>query len=69
MYKKEKTDEANTVSKAMKENWLKNKNNQMEEFLIDIGAAAKGDLPKAKVANKKKRKFRGECKWFVVNLL
>ena len=53
----------------MKEDWLKNKNNQMEEFLIDIGAAAKGDLPKAKVANKKKRKFRGECKWFVVNLL
>ena len=41
----------------------------MEKFLIDIRAAAKGDLSKAKVANKKKRKFRGECKWFVVNLL
>ena len=41
----------------------------MEKFLSDIRAAAKGDLSKAKVANKKKRKFRGECKLFVVNLL
>ena len=69
MYKKEKIDEAKAVSKAMKEDWLKNKNSQMEEFLIDIGAAAKDDLSKAKVATEKKRKFRGECKLFVVNLL
>ena len=41
MHKKEKVDEAKTVSKAMEEDWLKNKNNQMEEFLIDIGAAAR----------------------------
>ena len=41
----------------MKEDWLKNKNNQMEEFLIDIRAAAKDDLSKAKVAAEKKRKF------------
>ena len=41
----------------------------MEEFLIDIGAAAKDDLSKAKVATEKKQKFRGECKLFVVNLL
>ena len=43
MYKKENIDEAKTVSKAMKEDWLKNKISQMEEFLIDIGAAAKDD--------------------------
>ena len=41
MHKKEKVDEAKTVSKAMEEDWLKNKNNQMEEFLIDMGAAAR----------------------------
>ena len=57
MYKKEKIDEAQIVSKAMKEDWLKNKNNQMEEFLIDIRTAAKDDLSKAKVAIEKKRKF------------
>ena len=38
----------------MKEDWLKNKNSQIEEFLIDIGAAAKVDLSKAKVAAEKK---------------
>ena len=55
MHKKEKT-EAKAVSKAMKEDQLKNKNKQMEEFLIDIGAAAKNDLSKAKVPTEKKQK-------------
>ena len=41
----------------MKGDWLKNKNNQIEEFLIDIGATAKDDLSKAKVSTEKKRKF------------
>ena len=68
MYKKEKIDEAKTA-KTMKEDWLTSKNNQMEEFLIDIGAATKDVLSKTKVATEKKRKFRGECKLFVVNLL
>ena len=53
MYKKEKIDETKTVSKAMKEDWLKNKNNHIN----DIEAAAKDDLSKAKVATEKKRKF------------
>ena len=65
MYKKEKINGA----KAMKEDWLKNKNSQMDEFLIDIGAATKDILPNAKVVTEKKRKFRGECKLFVVNLV
>ena len=47
IYKKEIIDEAKAVWKAMKEDWLKNKNNQMEEFLIDIGATAKDNLSKA----------------------
>ena len=44
MYKKEKIDEAKT--EVMKEDWLKNKNSQMKEFLIDIGAALKTIYPK-----------------------
>ena len=64
MYKKEKINEA----KAMKEDWLNNKNSQMDEFLIDIRAATKDVLSNAKVATEKKRKFHGECKLFVVNL-
>ena len=30
----------------MKEDWLNNKNNQKEEFLIDVGAATKDILSK-----------------------
>ena len=56
MYKKEKIDEAKTA-KTMKEDWLTSKNNQMEEFLIDIGAATKDVLSNAKVATEKKVKF------------
>ena len=69
MYKKEKIDAAKTVSKSMKEDWWKKKNNQMEEFLIDIRVAAKDDLSKAKVTTEKKRKFQGEYKLSVANLL
>ena len=68
MYKKEKIDEAKTA-KTMKEDWLTSKNNQMEEFLIDIGAATKDVLSNAKVATEKKGKFRRERKLFIVNLL
>ena len=53
----------------MKEDWLKKKNHQMEEFLIDLRAAAKDDLSKAKVATEQKQKFCGESKLFVFNLL
>ena len=69
IYKKEKIDEAKTVAKTVKEDWLNNKNNQKEEFLIDVGAATKDILSNAKVATEKIRKFRGECKLFVVHLL
>ena len=58
-----------TVAKTIKEDWLNNKNNQMEEFSIDIGAATKDVLSNTKVAIEKKRKFHGECKLFAVNLL
>ena len=57
MYRKQKINKVKAVSKAMKEEWLKNKNNQMEEFLTDIRAAAKEDLSKTKVATEKKQKF------------
>ena len=69
IYKKDKIKEVKTISKAMKEDWLNNKKNQMEEFLINIGAAAKDELSKSNVSTEKKRKIREECKLFVVNLL
>ena len=51
----------------MKEDWLKNENNQME-FLIDMRAKAKDDFPKPRWILKR-NKFLGGCKLFVVNLL
>ena len=69
IYKKDKIKEVKTISKAMKEDWLNNQKNQMEEFLINIGAAAKDEVSKSNVSTEKKRKFREECKLFVVNLL
>ena len=41
VYKKDKIDEAKTISKVLTEDWLENKDNQKGKFLIDIGAAAK----------------------------
>ena len=61
IYKKEKIDEEKPVSKAMKEGWLKDKNNQMEEFLIDIGAAAKDVLSNARVATESVNCFLPIC--------
>ena len=69
IYKKEKIVEAKTVAKTVEEDWLNNKNNQKEEFLIDVGATTKDILSHAKVAAETIRKFRSECKLFVAHLL
>ena len=53
--KRKKIDKAKTVSKAMKEYWLKNRNDQIVELLIDIGGTAKDDLSRAKVVTGKKQ--------------
>ena len=55
IYKKEKIDEAKTVAKIMKEDWLNNKNNQKEDFLIDAGAATK-DIIKCQSSYRKDTK-------------
>ena len=47
--KKEKLDE-NNLREIMKEKWLKDTENHLEEFLIDLRAATKDVLNKAKVA-------------------
>ena len=69
IYRKEKLDEANTLPKIMKVDWLNKKENQLDDCLIDVGAAEKNSLTKAKVAAEKKRQFRKECNVFVLNTL
>ena len=53
----------------MNTKFLSDPNNQLEEYLIDIGAAAKDILQKVDVANEKKRKFRQSCKDVILAIL
>ena len=69
IYRKEKLDEASTLPKIMKVDWPNKKENQLDDCLIDVGAAAKNSLTKAKVAAEKKRPFRKGCNLFVLNTL
>ena len=53
----------------MKNAWLNNNENQLEEFRIDLGSATKGILQKANVSMEKTRKFCKECKTFILEVL
>ena len=46
----------------MKVNWLNGEENQLEDDLVDWGAATSDALKKTQVAAEKKRKFRNQCK-------
>ena len=50
--------EADTILKKLKEKWLKDVNNQLEEDLVDLGAATKDLLTKIQISAKKNRKFK-----------
>ena len=50
----------------MKEKFLKNEDNKMDEIQVDIGAAAKNSLHKVSLSAEKKRNFRKECKSAIV---
>ena len=53
----------------MIEGWLNNSDNQMVEFLIDVGAATQYVLSSLKVSIEKKRKFCKEWITFLFNVL
>ena len=63
VFRKKKLDEAKTLTKIMTEDRLNNPDNQMEEFLIDVGQHV---LSSVKVSVKKKRKFLKKCIIFVL---
>ena len=66
IFKKNKLDEAKTLTKIMKEEWLNNPDNQMEEFLIDVGAVTHQVLSSVKVSVEKKQKFLKKHVTFVL---
>ena len=73
IYRKKKLDEMKNLKDVMKESFLKNEVNFIDEMQVDIGAAAKDSLAKVSVATEKKRAFRKECRtaiqWVLLKLL
>ena len=53
----------------MKASWLNKNKHQLENDLVNVGAATKLKLIAAKVLLEKKRKFRGGCKAVILNIL
>jgi len=53
----------------MKKEFLTNPHNQLDEYIIDLGAATKEALGKLQIAPERKRRFREDCKKVVVEIL
>ena len=68
VYKKKKLD-SESLNKLMTESFLQQKENQLEEYLIDIGAATNDTLKNLTIGPEHKRKFRDDCKLIVVEIL
>ena len=68
VFKIDSLEEA-SISKKLKASWLNKKEHQLENGLVNIGAATKLKLSAAKVSLEKKRKFRGDCKAVILNIL
>ena len=58
-----------SISKKLKTSWLNKKQHQLENGLVNVAAATKLKFNAAKVSLEKKRKFRGDCKAVILNIL
>ena len=67
--KRDAIKEADTIIRKLKEKWLKDMNNQLEEDLVDLGAATKDLLAKTQVSAEKKRKFKRDCKQIIITII
>ena len=61
--------QAGTILKKIKKEWVTNKNNCLEDGLVDVGSAMKYLLEQAKVSVEKKRALKGECKKMIIDIL
>ena len=68
VFKIDSLEEA-SISRKLKPSWLNKKERQLENGLVNVGAATKLKLSAAKVSLEKKRKFRGDCKAVILNIL
>ena len=58
--------EADTILKKLKETWVKDVNNQLEEDLVDLGVAAKDLLTKIQISAKKKTEIQNDRKQIII---
>ena len=61
-FQRDALDKADTPLKKLNSEWLQSRNRDLEDGLVDLGAAAKDLLQKAEASALKKRNFKGECK-------
>ena len=69
IFRKKALEEADAALKKLKKKWLTDESHHLEDGLVDLGAATKNLLEKTQVSFERKRKFKGECKKIVLNLL
>ena len=62
-------EKTTSTANRLKKVWIENKENVLENGLVDIGAATKLKLQKTNVKSESKLKFQGECKQFVIDAL
>ena len=55
VYKKKKVDDAISLRKVMNKEFITNQSNQLEEYLIDLGAVMNDAIKKLNIALKKEK--------------
>ena len=58
-----------SIANRLKKDWIENKENHLENGLVDIGAATNLKFHKTNVKSESKKKFQVECKQFVIAVL
>ena len=69
IFRRNALEVADTALKKLKKKWLADESRHLEDGLVDLGAATKDLLAKTQVFFERKRKFKGEYKKIVLNLL
>ena len=69
VFKRKALETADTTLKRMKEKWLTDNSNHLENGLVDVGAATKDLIQNARVSAENVRKFKGQCKQLVLDVL
>ena len=68
VFRKDAIDQASTISKKIKKEWLTNKKNYLEDGLVDVGSFTRYLLQPAKVSAEKKRSFKSDCKKMIIDI-